>query len=734
MPDVEALEIEIDEDAPAFRRRLAVAVVLITLFGAVIAYLHEQNSNFEDNASRDAEIAAIQGFGHQVDASTEFLFDYRVFVQRQLLERRRIVAATRGRLTTNLDLVSLYASDTTRWEQLRDTTATDIRDDRDAIERDNSLQTEPDKRRLAQQVFAGKANDYGDKADAYVALLTVLAVSLFLIGLSLTVSGRGRYFLAIPGVGVAVICMAWALLITTQDITRITDRSIELTAEGRELEANGDPVAAIGKYKAAIAESPEFGPAWSRLSGAEFAAGAAGADASASSGSESESFSTDDGATAVEGEGDKRAPITDSPFQSLSDPDATKRAVEAGEKALSLGESNPTLLSDVGFFHFAIGEYDRAEELHEQALASNDLFPPFVFNLGVVQVAKGERDAARETYESGIAELKKAQDSGLSAAIIAAARTDLEIAVTNTPDSADLAQEMKNLLALAEAPLRTTDPVPDGAPDGASVSEVTISTDRFRVLASYEADGFEQDTPLINVWYFRPLAAEGAGPFSQQFLMDTATFTGDSPVTTSPVENGDCLPGGDYRVEVYAGSDLVASAEQQIADSPLGELVVAGDEELGFTMCHPIDWQQSDDIAEPGSLGFENPADASQIVAVFSFPTVSDEALGATNPLDTAIQQFIADLAIVPSGPPELGEEFLGRTVDGFDVNLPTTTVSGNAEIGFVRITGSLGSDGVVRMVVLTADDADDLETNRSELINSIRFLRVPDTVAPSGG
>ena len=55
MPEIEAPEIEVDEDAPTFRRRLALAVVLITLFGAGIAYLHESNSNLEDNAAPSAD-------------------------------------------------------------------------------------------------------------------------------------------------------------------------------------------------------------------------------------------------------------------------------------------------------------------------------------------------------------------------------------------------------------------------------------------------------------------------------------------------------------------------------------------------------------------------------------------------------------------------------------------------------------------------------------------------------
>src|SRR5436189_177716 len=51
----------------------------------------------------------------------------------------------------------------------------------------------PDQARLRQTIGAELANDHGGKADSYVAVLTVLAVSLFLLGLSLTVEGRNKY-------------------------------------------------------------------------------------------------------------------------------------------------------------------------------------------------------------------------------------------------------------------------------------------------------------------------------------------------------------------------------------------------------------------------------------------------------------------------------------------------------------------------------------------------------------
>ncbi len=213
MPDIEAPELELDDDAPTFRRRLALVVVLITLFGATIAYLHESNGNLEDNAAREAQIASIKAFGRQVDSSTEFRFDYRVFVQSQLLERRHVVASSRQRTTLDSGQAQVYGDDSNRWGELTATIGSDTKvhdETKSASGVQSSLDTAPDKARLEQKVFANKANDYGNKADSYVALLTVLAVALFLIGLSLTVSGRGRYYLAVPGVAVAIVCVAWA--------------------------------------------------------------------------------------------------------------------------------------------------------------------------------------------------------------------------------------------------------------------------------------------------------------------------------------------------------------------------------------------------------------------------------------------------------------------------------------------------------------------------------------------
>ena len=698
MPEIEAPELEVDEDAPAFRRRLALVVVLITLFAAFVAYLHEQNSNLEDNAAREAQIASIKGFGQQVGASTEFRFDYRLFVQRQLLERQHLVAAARQRTTVDPALGALYGGDSDRYTQLRDTigNGAPVQDLAGADSVNGKLQSAPDKARLEQEVFSNKANDYGNKADSFVALLTVLAVGLFLIGLSLTLSGRGRYYLAIPGVAIAVVCLLWAVVIGTGSVTRVSPNAIDLTAQGQQLQSSGDAAGAIDKYKAAIADSPQFGAAFARLADAEFV----------------------NGGHALSG----------GQFISISDPEATKRAIAAGEKAISLGEGGASLLSDIGFYHFTLGEYDRAEALSQQALDSNDQFPPLVFNLGVVQVAQGEASDAEATYRHGIDLLTKEQDSTLRLEVIAAARTDLEIAVNTTPSIKDLAQKMKGLLAVAEAPaLDNSVKIPDGAPGGATVNNVGISTDRFRLVASYDTSGLDTATPLVNVWYFRGLDANGQGPFEQIYPMDQVSLSSDQ-VRTIPVENGDCLPGGDYRVEVYAGHDLLATQDQHIGDSPLGTLVVAGGEDAGFSMCHPDNWKSVDLTGQPGSLAFSNPDNQSESFVALNFPVGAATGNDPLTFLNAFIQNVLQQQQLQTVGSPVAGQEFVGRTTDGQDVALDTTTITATDGRGdIVRITGSAGTDGVVRVVLLSANAADRLDVLRAELVNSVRFLRVPN-------
>ena len=67
--ELEAPELDVDEEAGRFRRLVALGVVLITLFGATVSYAQAVESNDEDIAARDAQRDAIEGLAldHGVD-------------------------------------------------------------------------------------------------------------------------------------------------------------------------------------------------------------------------------------------------------------------------------------------------------------------------------------------------------------------------------------------------------------------------------------------------------------------------------------------------------------------------------------------------------------------------------------------------------------------------------------------------------------------------------------------
>jgi tetratricopeptide (TPR) repeat protein len=542
-----------------------------------------------------------------------------------------------------------------------------------------------------------------------------LAVGLFLIGLSLTVSGRGRYLLAIPGVGIAVICMIWAISITLGGITKVSDTAIGLTVEGQRLESSAPiddtaaahtaTLGAIDKYKAAVADSPEFAVAWTRLADAEFESGV--------------------------------VPTPGSTFDSVSDRDATQRAVQAGEKAISLGASDPSVLSSIAFYHFLVGDYGRAADLAQQAVDANDRFPLILFNLGVVQVAQGDAGGARATYGKAIDLLRDPSFDGLRFDIIAAAFTDLEIAANDAPEQGDLAQEMKGLLAAEAA--RSDRPgdatVPDAAPSDSSVTDAAVNIGSLGFSASYNTDGFDPDTSLLNVWYYRPNDRNGEGPFVQAPNLDSFSTVGTNPVSTTPTENGDCFPGGDYRVDVYAGRDKVATADTHLNDSALGVLESKGGESNGFTLCVPTTWDVDEKVSnDRDTLAFTNSKDDSQFILAASFPSPGASDTGPQAVLDANLNSLATDLG-VQLGPSTQGAELVGRTEGGANVTLNTTLVQGTAANGTpVLLIGSIDSDDVNRLVVLGAATPDDLETLRGELVPLVRFLGVPDTTTPSGG
>ncbi len=714
MPDVElarpeALD-EVDHGAPLFRRRIAVAVVLVTLLGAVLAYFQAVESNREENAARDAAIFAVEGLGAQVDASTGFRADNRVFIERELLRAREALAANRadqaqaGEAGALLATVERLAGMQAAIAGLSPLTAAEVTSTAEEIaasdEQFAALGQQRDQDGLRQRVRAEQANDHGRKADTYVAVITVLAVALFLLGLSLTVLGRSRALLALPGVVIALVCAAWSVTIALDDVSVPSEAAIRRTAEaGRALVA-GRPEDAIAILDEVIADEPDFAAARARRGEAHFLAGSPQADRTG--------------------------------FISVTDPEALERAVEDLEAAVANGgDSDLTTLADLGFFTFLQGDFERSVDLTQQAVDQNDQLAAVFYNLGVSFVGLGDERQAAVAYRAGTRLLETEPQAFVRDQIVAGARTDLRIvrdlvSGDDADDVEELARRFEADLADLQLQVGPCAATADGGgcPDvdeGLVATDIALIRARRFVEADYAVAGLEPGTPVAAVFYFRP---EGGDTFETSFGLTDVRPVEDPTLGFALGQVGDCPAAGDYEVELWApGGVLLGTAATTIEAGPLGdesEFVVDGPE--GFTLCVPTGFEREVGEAEADGLTDD----------FISFASVERDLSIGINVIAGAVQDGSQEDAL--SG-------FVEAQVPGADVALEDVSIDaeqvGGGVVTLDAVSASftlpdgtpttailsIADDGVFRFIdILGSDDP----AVRDEVLALLRFTGLP--------
>jgi len=701
MPDLD----DIDHDAGTFRRVLAIVVVLLTLFGATVAYLQSDASNHEDNNAREAARASINGLGTEVQAATEYRYNYQAWVQAKLLQQRQQIDASLGKAVPAGDpLASLYTESAARWADLAAKLDTDtpLLTDPQFGEKtdpqfpgafDAQLEIQPTAQRLSHEVLATESNDHGNKADSYVAVLTLLAAALFLAGLSLTVAGRGRYYLVGAAAILTVVSVGATLIVTIRPVHHVTADSVQLAAEGSALTAQGHYDQAIDKLDAAIDQSPRFAGAFSLRSEAEFASGSDQSNAG---------------------------------FVSIVEPGALDRSTRDLEKAVALGDDNDVgVVGNLGFQYFLEKKFSQASSFTQKAIALNDNDPALWFNLGVIELARGNDTAATNAYANGLTTLDQV-DPTTRPEVISGALVDLGLLVQFVPDRADRAQEVKGKLARYDAQQNhdLASSVPDSA-GGATATSFDLAVNGNFVSATYGIVGLDKGTTVDNIWYYR---ADGNQPFDQPLGMREVEAATDPSSMASTVSNGACLPAGEYRVEVYAGTSMIGSDSFQVPQHALGTIVSDDEPAQGFTMCRPSNWQSSFDETNASVMFASN--DDTVVVGVQVTPSSTE--LRSGNP-DQIMTQTIQQVITAQGGTLDrVDDETLnGNTADGNYVALAAKTGFGTISGNSVTITASLGPDGVLRTVAILAPDPKTIGLVRDEVLPTLTFVRV---VSPPRG
>jgi tetratricopeptide (TPR) repeat protein len=693
--ELEAPELDVDEEAGRFKRAVAVAVVLVTLFGSIVAYVQAVESNKEDVAAREAAQEAIAGLGEQVNSSAELTSDLLIGSTIDAQRQQQALNAARVQAFSEDPDADVHLAATQRFAAVAEALATlAVIDPADPTTFDAEraqLSESPDEARLRQGVLADRANDHGDKADAYVAVLTVLAVALFLLGLSLTVQGRSRFVLAVPGVVIGVACVGWAAYISSGKVTQVSGAAIAAAAEGQRLQDAGELDAAIDAYDDAIRNSPDFAAAFARRSAAEFLAG-----------------SSQTGQTA---------------FRSITSDEALERALSDLDRALELGASSDVgTVAEGGFLAYLDGDFERSIDLSEQAIELNERLAPVWFNLGAAHVALGNEDEAERAYRQGGRVVDDVPDPGTRSAVLAGARTDLSVLRDlldddELDDVEDLIEEVEASLATFE--LERTICTDDSACPEVDAGDVAVGDAAFSrsgalVEASIPVSGLANGDPVGAVWYFR---TDDSLPFEQAFLSFEGVFVDDGSVDTFtlPVVDPPCPVAAEYLVRLYAGEEFIGEATGTIEPSPLATAFTSfADPIEGFEACQPEGFvvERSDVSSLDSFITFDSD-ESPFAISVNVTPGVVFPGLDTDEFLRGILAEFVpgAQLSAV---------QLQARDVDGLPIAidglLAVDEGSGTA------VAAAVGPDTSSRIILLTGDVNEEL---LNEVVGLITFTGV---------
>lgn len=689
MPDVELeapVDIdEVDETAQPFKRLVAVLVVGITFFGAIVGYLQTVASNEEQTAAREANIAGVTAFSQQVDANTQFRSAYDVYTESKLIQQRELIASQRGRFVGD----SAATIEGERWKTVRESFAqlspllsqeryNDRADPRFPERFGADVNVEANKARLQQAARAELVNDYGGKADAYVAVLTVLAVSLFLIGLSLTVAGRGRRFLFVPGVGLAAACVLWAGLITARSVGVTPASAITAVAEGDRLADQRRFDEAIDAYTQAIEARGDYGTAFGRRADAQFLKG---------------------------------SPQDVVNFVSITDEKSLKLAIADGERAVENGAgADLGVVGSLGFHYFLAKDYDKAADFTSRALDINNERPELFYNRGAVELARGNFDEAQKAYAKAVRLTEDLPFEFLRTDLFGAARTDLEILARNEPGRAEAALAFQERITRAEAESIVGGELND-LPRGAGVAEIELSADGNFVTANIAFDNVPADANTASIWYFR---AARDKPFAQPGSLNTFGTTVDDNGTETTSAFRGCGTAGQYRVDVYVEGKRLGSKTLTLEAGTFDELTSDSDDLVGVSLCRPDDWQRQALDGSGSNIAFASP-EGTELIGLGSFPffaELGDDPRAQRVALEAVINEAVAGSGFAPG-------EFIDYAFSGFSGRAQVVQRSG---AGAMVVAAAVGEDDVVRVLIFGAPDFDTLQKMERDIISTVSF------------
>ncbi|GEM_PF-611934 len=196
--------------------------------------------------------------------------------------------------------------------------------------------------------------EFGDKEDAYSAQQLLLAIALFLYGLSTTVTGKIKWIFVVMGSFIVAGGLAWMVVVFAKTVTPRPLESMQGYAKGTGLAYQDDLKGAITAFDEALRLSPDYANVYYVRGNAHFKS------------------------------------------------NNIEQAIADYQAARENGREDLNVLWNMGWVYYIDGKPKEAIQTTKKALQIDDNQVALHFNLGLAYLAAGDSETAKTIYDQAI--------------------------------------------------------------------------------------------------------------------------------------------------------------------------------------------------------------------------------------------------------------------------------------------------------------------------------------------
>lgn len=552
-PEVEAPEVD-EVDTP-FRRRMALAVAILALFGGVVLCASGIAGGKEESTGAQAQRQSVMAMSRYSAVGVQYNDDLQSYLGVSSLRHRSNIAQTWDDLLGMSAQSALAKSLDTAAGQVANTSALA------AGKYANQpalllydMETGPDLAVLRQQAADETAAGWGKQRRLELGIVTLIAVALSLLGLSLTVSPEIRRYLVGPAVVIVLVSVAGFAWVLARSVPQTPVAAMKAVADGERLGRLQKYQAAIKAYDRALAADPGYPVALENLSTVIVQAAS--------------------------------PPQTTGQYvMSMSTPAAYRAAIGDMTRALGGTGNDYVPLANLGAYYFYVRAYAESAAMSQRAIQLNPGPPLPWTNLGLALLGEGNAPAAAQAYRHAIALIVRYPNPGYRMELFSSALTTLQALAVQQPGRAALVQRTKDAIIAAESRKQFPTAVPAGH---ATISKLEVQTSWPHLNLRFTYANVPKGARLAAIVYFRPpggtswLQPNGLDYFSTINLASSGTANWSLTDQT-------CPSAGEYRVEMYTDGRLL-DAVTAAAPKPPATTALYEDPFGEVTLCRPVDW------------------------------------------------------------------------------------------------------------------------------------------------